>query len=191
MAHEREIFPVLEDIEDNCGYGLNRIHEGESPRNNADDDDKNGLLAFSFTDKDGNVVLPQLNNDGAIVVTPEAGDCKRNGSINATGDKDSYFDLANITLTAGNTYTKINAIGSSFRDTDFEIVLVEDVGVTDVETVIGNFLTGPGQFTTKFDLTPDCLDTTGMTGVIELRVRAINLQKASKTSAYLSLNEIA
>lgn len=190
MAHEREIFPILEDIEDNCGYAVNRIHEGESPRNIADDDDKNGLLAFSFKDKDGNVILPQLNNEGAIVVTADPGQCIRNGSINTGGDTASYFNLATITLSADTTYTRLSAIGSAFRDTDYEIVRVDDVGGANNETILGNFLSGPGQFTSKFNLGNDCFDTNGLTGVIELRLRAINLQKATKTSGYLSINEV-
>ena len=62
MAHEREVFPVLEDIENSCGEVLHKINEGDSPQNIAMDADKNGILAFSFKDKDGKVVIGQTPN---------------------------------------------------------------------------------------------------------------------------------
>lgn len=187
MSNERSLFPILEDIENECAVPVHVLHEGDSPRNIADDTDKNGLIGFSFKDKDGNVVLPTLNEEGAIVVTADPGTCKKLGGLNATGSLTS-FDLAVASLTADTDYSKLKGIGSSTRLTEHQVVIVSDVGGADTETVLATYLNGPGQYTTSVEL--DCFDTQGLTAPIELRLRAVNEIKEACTSAYFTYNEI-
>lgn len=184
MSHERESFPTLENDAEQ-GINLSARVEGETPVA------KQGSIGFSFKDNAGNVVLPQLNPEGAIVVSGDAGTTKRARGEDLDGDDVSPMDLVTITLAADKLYTKLSAQGSCFRDTEYEIVLIDDVGVSDTETILDIFLTGPGQFTTKSGLDIDSFDTNGFTGVVELHLRAINLNKASKTTASMSVNEIA
>lgn len=190
MAHERESFPTLENIDTEVGEVLSRLNEGDSPIALDLVTKKNGLIGFSFKDVNGNVVLPTLNADGSIPVELDAGTTLRARGSDVDGDDTVKMVLATIPLTANKTYTKLSAQGSCFRDTEFEIVLIDDVGVTDTETILDEFLTGPGQFTTKSGLTIDEFNTNGFTGTINLVVRAINLNKASKTMASISVNEI-
>ena len=191
MSHERESFPILEDIETEIGAVLHKANEGDRPV--ADDltTKKNGMIGFSFKDKDGRVVLPQLNNEGAIVVALDTGDTIRGHGQNDTGDKVSKMELVDLTLTADRSYNKLSAQGSCFRNTEFEVVLVEDEGQPgESETILGNFLCGPGQFTTKWNLEIDEFNTTGFAGVCKLKLRAINLNRESKTMGQISCNEI-
>lgn len=190
MSHERESFPILEDIETEIGAVLHKINEGDSPRNIADDTDKNGLIGFSFKDSDGNVVLPTLTPDGAIVVSQDAGQTIRGRGQDDDGDKAAKMTLVTLSLEADKVYNKISAQGSCFRDTEFEIVLIDDVGGAGTETILDQFLTGPGQFTTKSGLTVDEFNTNGFTGTINLVLRAINLNRESKTIGSMSVNKI-
>ena len=184
MAHERESFPTLE-TDSEVGAVLKRRQEGQAALL------QNGSIGFSFKDKDNNVILPKLNDEGAIVVSGDPGTCKSDFGNDTDGDKNNKMVLCQIPLTVDTIYNKPGAIGSCFRDTEFEIVLIEDVGVTDVETVLGEFLCGPGQFTTPYSPRCEAIDTSGLTGVIELQLRAININKESKTSGQLSVNEIS
>lgn len=191
MSHEREVFPILENIENEKGEVVHRLNEGDRPV--ADDltTKKNGLIGFSFKDKDGRVVLPQLNNEGAIPISMDPGTTIRGRGEDADGDSTTKMVLVDLTLTADRIYTKLSAIGSCFRDTEFEIVLVEDEGeVGEVETILGSFLTGPGQFTTKFGLEIDEFNTDSLVGILKLKLRAININRESKTMGSMSVNEI-
>lgn len=184
MSHEREVFPTLEN-DTQQGVALNSRQEGEAAAS------KNGSIGFAFKDASGNVALPQLNNEGAIPVTSDAGTTKRARGADADGDAVTPMVLGQIVLTVDKSYTKLSAQGSCFRDTEFQVVLIEDVGVTDVETILDEFLTGPGQFTTKSGLEVDIFNTNSFTGTIHIELRAINLNKASKTTGSISVNEVA
>jgi len=190
MSHERETFPILENIENEKGEVVHRLNEGDRPV--ADDltTKKNGLIGFSFKDKDGRVVLPQLNNEGAITVSFDAGTTIRGRGADVDGDKAAKMVLVDLTLTADRTYSKLSAQGSCFRDTEFEVVLIDDSAGSPVETLLEEFLTGPGQFTTKSGLEIDEFNTTGFSGVVKLQLRAINLNRESKTIGSMSVNEI-
>ena len=134
MSHERESFPILEDIETEIGIVLHRLRQGDSPRNIADDTEKNGLIGFSFKDNNGNVVLPTLTPDGAIVVSQDAGTTIRGRGEDADGDKTTKMVLVDLTINADKTFNKLSAQGSCFRDTEFEIVLIDDSAGAATET---------------------------------------------------------
>ena len=184
MAHERESFPTLEN-DNEQGEVLKGRQEGMDALL------QNGSIGFAFKDKDDKVILPKLNNEGAIFVSSDAGTTIRDSGSDTDGDDSVKMVLATLVLTAEKEYTKLSAQGSCFRDTEFEIVLIDDVGVSDTETILDEFLAGSGQYTTKSGLEIDSFSTTGFTGTINLVLRAINLNKASKTMGSMSVNEIA
>ena len=190
MSHEREVFPILENIENEIGEVLHRVNEGDRPF--ADDltTPKNGLIGFSFKDSNGNVVLPTLTPDGAIVISSDPGTTIRGRGENVTGDKTTKMVLVDLTIDADKKFSKLSAQGSCFRDTEFEIVLIDDSAGAATETILDQFLTGPGQFTTKSALEVDEFSTVGFTGVVKLQLRAINLNRESKTMGSMSINEI-
>lgn len=199
--HEREVFPTLENIENEKGEVLHRINQGD--RIVADDltTKKNGHLAFAFRDKDDRAVLPKLNNEGAIPVAFDAGTTLRGrGRITAgnvatfdsgTDEINNHALVAEIALTADREYTKLSAFGSCFRDSEFIVVLVNDEGgSSESSTVLGEFIVGPGNFNQRFDLVIDTFNTTGFTGTCKLQLKASNIKRASKLSGAISVNEI-
>jgi len=190
MSHERESFPILEDIETEIGAVLHKINEGDSPI--ADDltTKKNGMIGFAFKDSDGNVVLPQLTPDGAIIISNDPGTTIRGRGQNDTGDKNTSMVLVDLTIPVGKKFNKLSAQGSCFRDTEFEIILIDDSTGSPIETILDAFLTGPGQFTTKSGLEIDEFETLGFTAPVKLQLRAINLNRESKTIGSMSVNEI-
>lgn len=166
MADVREAFPILEDAS-NVGSVPAKSQAGDSATG------KVGMTVFGFRDSSGNLVLPQLNASGQVPVSlAAAGTC-----LSATGNNTGSLTevtVATITLTASESYAEIEAAVSCSRAAKFSIVQ-HDNGA---DTVLGVVLTGPGQFTVAFKL--DCLEfTAGGTGTQELRIRALNLDKAA------------
>ena len=180
MADLRECFPSLADETTGAGECLISRIEGEAAAS------QEGSIGFSFKDSSGNVVLPQLTAAGAIVVDNggAAGTCKF-ASAKVAGSLTETTVVA-LTLTATKTYHKIEVIAAAYRETSY-LLVQHDNGV---DTTIGEFITGPGQYTVDFNI--DCLDVTaGATGTQELRLRALNLEKVTDirgTVAALELN---
>ena len=171
MADPREIFYILADSSSGEGEAAISRIEGEASAAIA------GLIGFSFKDSSGNVVLPQLDSEGRLPVTEvaAAGACfNAHGELAAGSATYAKVTGAEITLTAAKVYHTISATGCCLRTSIFEIVHIDDEGVTDTETVLEEFIVGAGQF--SFQTKLDCLelDTTGGTGVIVLTLRAKN-----------------
>jgi hypothetical protein len=189
MSHERESFPILEDIETEQGAVVHKINEGDSPLNDAQDTKKNGIIGFSFKDSNGDVVLPSLTPEGAIAVLSDFGTTIRGRGQDVDGDDTTPMILVDLTIPIDKVFKKLSAQGSCFRDSEFEIVLIDDANGAANETILDAFLTGPGQFTTKSGLEIDEFSTTGFTAPVKLQLRAINLNKASKTMGSISCNQ--
>ena len=171
MADVNEVFNILADSSTGAGEAAISRIEGEASAAIA------GLIGFSFKDSSGNVVLPQLDDQGRLPVTvdPVAGDCyNAHGELAAGSATIAKVTGAEISLTAGKVYHNINATGSCLRTSLFEIVHIDDEGVTDTETILEEFIVGPGQFSFQTDLKCLELDTTGGTGTIVLSLRAKN-----------------
>jgi len=187
MADDRAAFPSLEDSTGK-GFALAKIISGDAPGT------KSGQLAFSFRDSSGNVVLPQLNAEGAMPVTLDAGTTKRaggfiaSGSLTAVGSRDS---IAEVTATLGKVYNSFSFMASSTREFLYELVHVDDVGVGDTETEIASGYSTPGQLTIDPKLHKDIFDTTGGTGVQKFILYVTPLQKVADVRAHFSCIEVA
>jgi hypothetical protein len=184
----REVFNVLEGELDKLGYALTKSNEGDSPAN------KDGMTAFAFKDTDGNLVLPQLNPEGALPVTLDAGTTKRaRGKVLAGGvTLNTRTLVASIPLTAEKIYNKLSAIVTCSRFTSWEVVYVDDDGGTPTEEILLDGLTGAGAYTAKLGLEIDQFDTIGGTGNQVIKVYAkIEDNKTSDLMASVSVNEIA
>lgn len=185
MADIREIFPIIENVSTNEGEALGRRQEGEVGAA------INGLIGFSFKDSGGNVVLPSLNDEGAIVVSSDGGTTIRaNGELAAGSASLADVTGASITLSLGDSYNCISAVVCSRRDSLFQIVHVDDAGGTPAETVLLECIVGSGQFSFKMDLSKDILDTTGGTGDQVLKVKGQNFNVQSSLRAAISANEL-
>lgn len=181
MADLKECFPSLSDSVTGEGECLTARQEGEAASGSE------GSIGFSFKDSSGNVVLPQLTAAGKLPVDTEglAGTCKSaNGEV-AAGSA-TAVDVATITLTASKDYHKVEALGSCFRESIFQIVHNDNA----VESVVAEFLVGPGQY--SFQVSMDCLDiVAGATGTQELKLKAYNLDKLSSLRGSISALEVA
>ena len=182
MADIAEVFNILADSSTGAGEAAISRIEGEASAGIA------GLVGFSFKDFSGNVVLPQLDAQGRLPVTEDAaaGACfNAHGELAAGSATMAKVTGAELAVTAGNVYHTISATGCCLRSSLFEVVHIDDEGVTDVETVLEEFIVGPGQFSFQTKLHCLEIDTTGGTGVIVISLRAKNF--AGTPSALSSL----
>lgn len=187
MADPREVMPILEDgsdVGDAPDKAINDTTSGTSIV---------GLTGFAFKDSSGNVTLPALNASGQVQVsTADPGTCLHANGELAAGSL-SLVDVtsASITLTVTKVYTKIGWNVSCLRSSLFQLQHVDDSGGTPVVTVIDEILVGAGNFTHCCQLDCTTLDTTGGTGVILLRVQAMNFIKLSSLRATIACLEPA
>jgi len=180
MADVNEVFNIIADSTTGAGEAAISRIEGEAGAGIA------GLIGFAFKDSSGNVVLPSLDASGRLPTTSVAGTCRvAHGELAAGSAAFAKVTGAEITLTAAKVYTQISATVSCLRSSIFEIVHIDDEGVTDTEVVLEEMIVGPGQFTFQTDLKCQEIDTTGGTGAIVLTIRAKNF--GSTPSALSSL----
>ena len=185
MVDEAELFNTLDD--GGAGAAPKKMQEGDSPAT------ANGSIGFSFKDSSGNVVLPQLDASGRIPVTPDApGVCYyANGELAAGSLTLADITNASATLVLEKSYSKIGFIASCLQTSLFQIVHVDDAAGTPVETVLGEAIVGPGQFTVCCELHCFILSTVGNTGVQELKIKGQNFRKLSSMRASVSALEAA
>jgi len=187
MADVAEVFNTLKDSATGAGEGLISRIEGEVAAG------QEGSIGFAFKDSSGNVVLPQLDSQGRLPITSDAvaGTCKYAFGELVAGSFGASAKVtgAEIPLTAGKNYTNIGITGSCTRTSLFELVHIDDEGVTDTEVVVEKFIVGPGQFTFCCQLHCREVSTVGGTGTIVLTLRAENLEKASALRGSISVLE--
>lgn len=178
MANIREVFPVLEDS-NNEGVALRAMQEGDTPAS------KNGLIGFSFKDASGNVVLPTLNGDGTIAVSSGApGTALLNRGSN-TGSL-SAVTVASLTLTASTGYAEMQYSVSCRRSCLFQVIWTNDA----TDNILCEVLVDAGQYSFKADL-GDYTFTAGATGTQTLKIVGLNLEKASNMYATIQATELA
>ena len=186
MSDLNPLFATLEDVAGN-GVALTQKVVG-------DDTTGNGAMVFAFQDDQGNVVLPQLTADGRIPTAAEAtGTCLSESGALAAGSTGAFATVtgAELTLTLEKEYSAISLIFAATVPTVGQIVAVDDASGTPVETVLGEVIVGPGQYT--IDLELKCLihSTVGGTGDQKLIVKGQNLTTASCIRATIAALEAA
>lgn len=178
-----QAFPILEDPSDNSGKPLSFKQEGDAAAG--------GNYAGMLTAKDGsgNLQFLNVNASGELIVNIEADDVS---CLTATGKVTggtSEQAICQITLQATTGYKGVGWTVSNFRQTEYRIIAVDDVGVTDVETELATILVGPGDYTDSAEL--DCLSfTSGSTGTQELQLVGTNKDVASDLRGTLTVKEI-
>jgi hypothetical protein len=179
MANEAQLFRILDDSTGDSFAPRSRI-EGEAAAS------QRGAIGFAFKDSSGNVVLPQLDAFGRLLVTEEAGTCLSDQGANTVGSVGVDVDIATITLTVDVEYADLEISGSSFRDTLFTIVQNDNA----VETVLHQFLVGNGDVNETHRL--KCVEfTAGSTGTQQLILRAQNIHKASNMYGTIAIHSAA
>lgn len=138
----------------------------------------NGIASFGFRDSNGNATMPQLNSEGALPVTFDAGTTivipakiETQANMESAGQGVRVM-LGSVALVPDRIYTAPSLEGSAFREMLFELVMVEDVGGTPVETLIGASYAGAGQYSVKAGLLKDQFATDANVNTKELRLYA-------------------
>lgn len=188
------MFNTLKDENSELSEAVSVIIEG-SDVNDIDGSGGNakGGLAFSFKDSSGNAVLPSLNLEGALPVTLDAGTTKRANGVLLSGaqTKDTRIEVGTGLVADLKVYTKMSATVTCSRQSLFEFVHVNDVGVTAVETEIGSCIVDAGQYTFTMGLDIDIHDASGGTGIQHFKIFHTPLQLVSDARANWSVNEVA
>jgi len=184
MADKRAAFATLQDFSTDEGLSLHKALEGDASAN------KNAHGAFVATDASGDFQYMRVNSNNELIVDTESAAVACLSESNSTaGNKVTEQEVAKVTLQSSKEYNELSIVGSCFREAQFRLVAVDDVGVTDVETEIARFKVGPGQY--SFQADGKCLAfTSGSTGVQELQVLAINLNAASDFDGTISAEEV-
>lgn len=182
-----QLVKILKD-NNNEPLALDQLLEGETFDNTVS---TAGVMAFK--DSSGNAIAPQLNPEGALPVTFDAGTTKRNSAklVKASQTKDIEAEVVAVDLVADKTYNKLSAQVSCFRASFFRVCYVDDYGVTDTITELGYALVDAGNVTQKISLEIDEFSTAGGTGVQKLVVFHTPLDQTSDAYASASCNEIA
>lgn len=178
-----QAIPVLEDPADQAGKPLAKVLEGDAAAS------KNAAPMLVGKDPSGNLQYIALNSNREVIVDTESAEVAcLTGTAKVTGGT-SEQKVLGITLQASTEYKKIGWALSNFRQTEYRIVAVSDVGVTDVETELATILVGPGDYNDSSEL--ECLTfTSGATGVQELQLVGTNKDVASDLRGTLSVQEV-
>lgn len=181
MAHIRESFPVLEDAVTKVGEALHKSQNGDASAG------KVGLTAWVFKDSAGNLVHPQLTPEGKLPVDFQGAGVPKSG----TSDGEvpgalTLTDIAEVSLAVNKTHGRIKAQGSCFKEAIFYLIQVNDA----VETILGSFIVGPGQYSFELGL-GETEVVTGASGTQKLVLKAKNLTKESDFLGCLSCLEFA
>ena len=176
MADLKESFATLEDDASGAGEALISRVEGEVAAAKA------GSIGFSFKDSSGNVVLPTLTADGKLPVTSDGAGIPHDAHGEDAAGSATFVDVITQVLALTKTYTSFNYVVSCLRAAHFQLIHIDDVGNTDVETVLCDVILASGQYTFEGSAPKRELNTTGGTGVQNLVLRAKNLE-ANKLSA--------
>ena len=183
----RETFATLENDSEQ-GEVLSSRQEGSTPTG------KNGAIGFAFKDNAGNLVLPQLNPEGALTVTFDAGTTLRANALWAEGSqtKNQFDDALILPLTAEKTYTSLSVSGSGTRTGIFEVYRRDDAGQPgETDTLLGGFLVGAGNYNGKLELKQDIFNTIGGTGTQQLVIKFNPIDKESDVYIQASVNEVS
>jgi hypothetical protein len=182
MAEVKEVFPIVADFATEAGESLHSIQEGVAPST------RRGSIGFAFKDSSGNVVLPQLDSEGKLPVTSEGAgiEVAANGELAAGSLSMADITGATLTLTADAEYNNLQFVVSSFRESVFHLVQIDDA----TTTILARVRVGPGQYTFLWNGGKRKI-VAGSTGTQTLKIQGQNLDKASAMSADLSAVEIA
>lgn len=158
----------------------------------------NGILAFVFRDSSGNATTVQLNNEGAVPVTMDAGTTIVGPAAKVTAATlegagvGVREPVTSINLLESKNYTKITANVSATRWTLFELVKIEDEGGSPTEELLGFAVLEAGQTNWKIGLDCDAFSTDATANTKKVYLYASHLDnKASDVYGKFSCNEIA
>ncbi len=175
-------FPVLQDLTTLDGRPWHLLQESDAVAT------RNKAAVIIAKDVSGNGRMPLVDSQDRLMVNSEADDIV---ALKGEGDdvgSGSFVTLFDITLQNSMDYKNLEWITSCFRDATFELVHIDDLGGSPVETILGTTKVGSGDYTSAGGL--ESRFTTGAAGTQVIRVRAVNLTATSQLEAAVSIQEV-
>lgn len=170
VTEKREVFSILQDVSTLEGAAPARATEGAAVSGNempvlpskdlagnwqhipsraeADAVDALNVPVLGAKTFDGKLAYIPLNSDGAVIVSGEGGTAVDNAGTATPSGNGSDTTVVSLTLDPDGNYNDIEAQGSCTFTTLWTLKQTDDVTVT----TLGQFITGPGQFTAKIDM---------------------------------------
>ena len=181
----RQLFMILTDAAGNA-FALTKVLLGD-----ALDVTTQAMAVFAFKDKDGNAAWPQLNAEGAVVVTNDPG--VPSGVVLthlAAAQTTDQEDLAGeLLLDPDKDYGKTECQIIGTRDSLWRLELVTEEGAGgEAITNLGHGFTGPGESSEKLCVAIKNFST--LTAPNKLRLYMTPLDKESDAYANLSTNKL-
>lgn len=184
MSDTREVFTNLEDLSSGAGLPLHKAVEGDAASG------RNAHGALVAKDTAGNLIYLKTNLAGELVTSLESEEFALISDSGTNAGNAAYQDIATLVLQADLVYKELELVCSCFRDAVFQVVAIDDVGVTPVETILINGIrAGAGQFSAIVSL-KTFMFTAGSTGVQNLVIRGKNLNSTSTMDVVVSVKEI-
>jgi hypothetical protein len=176
--------PVLEDISNSEGKPLALAVEGATITG------KNALAGLVAKDAADQFKYLEVDGTGNLKVVTGGGEtvARLSDSGNVAGGTTEQTVLT-VTLQNSMVYRDLSWVVSNFRETEYRLIWVDDVGVGDVETELMTVLCNSSDPTDSGQLN-DMSFTTGATGTQEFRVVGTNKATASQMRAAVSFEEV-
>lgn len=176
------VFPVLQDLSSEDGNAWHTMAIGDAVGTR----DKGGVIVAK--DPSDNAAMLSVDANNRLIISDESDALV---DLNGEGDNvgnTSFVDLFDIVLQATTVYKNLDWSVACFRECTFEILIIDDEGVSDVETILATIKVSAGQFTHASQKISNF--TSGSTGAQVLRVRAKNLNATSQMEACTGIQEI-
>lgn len=176
-------FPPLQNPTSDAGEPWHQLVEGDTLTA------RNAGGVFTAKDASGDAKYLEIDSQGRLKVIPNTDDIvDLSDEGDNAGNNGSFQTLLTIVLQNSMDYKNLDWIFSCFREATFEMVFIDDVGGSPVETILGTIKVGAGSFTDSNS--KRCRFTTGGTGVQHLIARAINLNATSQLEGALAVEEV-
>lgn len=154
MSDIRESFPTLEDRVTKAGVAAAASTEGQTPAA------QTGAIGFSFKDSAGNLILPQLDAQGRLLVSIEGQGTRLRAHGDVAGILPAYVSpgvytgmqiVAQIALTAAKTIGDFAGKVSARKGAYFQLVY-SDGGGTSI--ILDDTIVDSGQYTAPLGMGP-------------------------------------
>jgi len=183
MADKDPVFNIIQDLSSENGVPVHKALEGETTAG------KNAVPSMIAKDPSGNFIYAAANSSGELIIDTDSSELANLRATAKVVGSGTEVIVAKITLQANGVYKGLGWVAGCFRDADFRIIGVDDVGVTDVETeMVAGILCGPGDFNDSEQL-KNFEFVAGGTGVQELQIVATNLNALSDFRGTLTISE--
>lgn len=175
-------FPPLANPTGSAGAYWHLTAEGDAISS------RNKGMVVVAKDISGDAQVPLVNAANHLIVDNETEDVVDLQDEGDNSGSASFVTLATIVTQTTTVYKNLDWVVACFREATMEIVAIDDVGGSPVETILATIKVGSGSFTDSNGIR--FRHTSGSTGTQNLIIRGINLNALSQMEASLSIEEV-